>query len=324
MLRSAVAEEDEIDTVGGTTDTTDTPPTIIPPPLGFSQFSWPYEDWSVGDEPSLFTFTKELPGWFPGIYGGLPVDMPSPPLSPIIPDSSDDSVREELITPSEVIVIGPSARDVLPVPTDAEIQADSPLPTAEGLLADLLWALVAPRPQGISGHGDQCSSDRVPRWQLAREGPFLVERSNAALSSFGAGCAFRNTSYRASDYVSPSGEFGIPLNHPRFLEWIGVPELASLLEMGLEGGLMPYHEIRLWQWPSVAVGCVPDDDEFRHSGPLSLQGTASKMLERSLGASDFPSTDVATGALGPRVRRAAVQMEAMGLWWPSLDPIHLN
>ena len=115
---------------------------------------------------------------------------------------------------------------------DAKILADSPLPTAKGLLADLLWALVAPRPQGISGHGDQRSSDRVPRWRLAREGPFLAERSTAALSSFGAGYAFRNTSYRASDYASPSGEFGIPLNHP------------------------------------VAAGCLPDDGEFRHSGPV--------------------------------------------------------
>ena len=39
---------------------------------------------------------------------------------------------------------------------------------------------------------------------------------------------------------------------------------------------------------------------------LSLQGTVSKMLEKSLGSSDFPSADVAAGALGPRVRRASV------------------
>ena len=55
---------------------------------------------------------------------------------------------------------------------------------------------------------------------------------------------------------------------------------------------------------------------------LSLQSTASKIIERSLGASD--SAEVAAGALGPRVRRASVQMEAMGLWWPSLDPIWLH
>ena len=38
--------------------------------------------------------------------------------------------------------------------------------------------------------------------------------------------------YRPSDYAMPTGEFGVPLNHPRFLEWIGVPESASLLDMG--------------------------------------------------------------------------------------------
>ena len=56
---------------------------------------------------------------------------------------------------------------------------------------------------------------------------------------------------------------------------------------------------------------------------LSLQSTASKMLQVGLGSSEFPSADVAVGALGPRVRRASVQMEAMGLWRPSLDPIIL-
>ena len=55
---------------------------------------------------------------------------------------------------------------------------------------------------------------------------------------------------------------------------------------------------------------------------LSLQGTASKLIERNLRASDFPTAEVSAGALGPRVRRASVQMEAMGLWRPSLDPIY--
>ena len=56
---------------------------------------------------------------------------------------------------------------------------------------------------------------------------------------------------------------------------------------------------------------------------LSLQGTASKMLQLGLSSIDFPSADVAAGALGPRVRRAWVQMEAMGLRRPSLNPIIL-
>ena len=189
----------------------------------------------MGDGQSLFTFTKDLPGWFPDSSGGLLVVVPSLPLSQVVSDSSDDSVtaimgssREESITPLEVVMIVPPVGDVRPVSMDAELLEDSPLPTAEGLLADLLWAPVAPRPSGISECGDPCSLDQVPRWRLAREGPFL-----AALSLFGAGCAFRNTSYRASNYASPSGDFGIPLHHLRFLEWIGVLQSASLLEMGI-------------------------------------------------------------------------------------------
>ena len=54
---------------------------------------------------------------------------------------------------------------------------------------------------------------------------------------------------------------------------------------------------------------------------LCLQGTATKNLELSLGAPDFPSAAVAAEALVLRVHWAAVHMEAIGLWRPSLDPV---
>ena len=63
----------------------------------------------------------------------------------------------------------------------------------------------------------------LPRWQLALEGPFLEERSPESIRLLGPGCAFRNTTYRASDYAAPVGDYGFPLHHPRFVEWIGVP-----------------------------------------------------------------------------------------------------
>ena len=50
-------------------------------------------------------------------------------------------------------------------------------------------------------------------------------------AALGMAVFFRNTTYRPSDYAKPTGEFGVPMHHPRFLEWIGVPESASLLEM---------------------------------------------------------------------------------------------
>ena len=51
---------------------------------------------------------------------------------------------------------------------------------------------------------------------------------------------------------------------------------------------------------------------------LSLQGTASKILELGLDSRGFPSVEVAVGALACC---ASIQMEAMGLWRPSLDPV---
>ena len=99
---------------------------------------------------------------------------------------------------------------------------------------------------------------KVPRWWLAREGPFLAERSTATLRSVGAGCAFR-----VSDYASPTGEFGIPLDHPRFLEWIGVPESASLLDMS------PGRWMNALSWDKAMATAVRlQRDEFGHSGSI--------------------------------------------------------
>ena len=57
---------------------------------------------------------------------------------------------------------------------------------------------------------------------------------------------------------------------------------------------------------------------------LSLHGAASKIQQRTIGGSPYPMAVVAAGAQGPRARRASVQMEAMGLWRPSLNPVQLG
>ena len=45
-------------------------------------------------------------------------------------------------------------------------------------------------------------------------------------------------------------------------------------------------------------------------------------LDICLGPSEYPASEVETGTLGPRVYRAAKQMASMGLWLPSMDPLH--
>ena len=146
-------------------------------------------------------------------------------------------------------------------------------------------------------------------------------------SSVHSGCAFRNTSYRSSDYDAPSGEFGLPVHHPRFLEWIGVPHSACLLEIG--AGRWVNHLSRDQAVAAAVnlqrdVGLMQTNLDVLDQYSLALQGTASKLIELCLGAWIFPAEEVAAGALGPRARRASVQMEAMGLWRLSLDPLRLH
>ena len=221
------------------------------------QFSWPREKWSVGGETSLFDFAAGLPGWFPWSYGEQPVDPPSLPVSPILQSGLDDSVitnvgssRKESNTPSDTVVVTQPVGDTLLVETDSKAILESPPPDV-GTFSKLPLGPVTDGSHGMTKRESRRSLSRVPRWRLAREGPFLVERSSSSLRSAGAGCAFRNTTYRASDYASPSGEFGIPLNHPRFLEWVG-RQVCWRWDLG--GGSTRCREIRLWMQPHSYIG----------------------------------------------------------------------
>ena len=108
--------------------------------------------------------------------------------------------------------------------------------------------------------------------------------------------------------------------------WSGLASRSRLVcwRWDLGGGYTRCRGIRLWMWIYSCIGML-GGHEFGCSGPVCplAAGHGVEMLELGLASSDFPSADVAAGALGPRVRRASVQMEAVGLWRPSLDPIML-
>ena len=124
-----------------------------------------------------------------------------------IPYATDVPVVGALCPPSQ-----DSSSEVIP----AVGYACLPLPSVDNsVMPELVWMPVLPQPTGPA-------ADRkvpVPRWRLAREGPFLEERSTESIRSLGPGCAFRNTTYRVSDYAEPAGDYGLLLNPPRFVEW---------------------------------------------------------------------------------------------------------
>ena len=145
------------------------------------------------------------------------------------------SSREESNITSEAVVVAPTVVDDFPaeiVFSGSDIVLDSLSPVGVGPFSEPAVDAVTDLPKRLTARGGRRPPGFVPRWRLAREGPFLTERSSSSIRCLGAGCPFRKTTYRASDYASPSGEFGIPMHHPRFLEWIGVQEPAGLLEMG--------------------------------------------------------------------------------------------
>ena len=167
----------------------------------------------------------------------------------------------------------------------------------------------------------------VPRWRLAREGLFLAERSLESIRSLCLGCAFRITTYRVSEYAEPVADYGLPLHHPRFVEWIGVPQSARLIELS---GRQWVSKLSRDQAITAAVhlqrdvGLMQTNVDVLDQYALSLQKATSRIIDNCLGPCMYPAAEVATGILGPRVRRAAIQMEGMGLWCPSLDPLRLH
>ena len=64
---------------------------------------------------------------------------------------------------------------------------------------------------------------------LGREGPFVAANPHPQIGDDMGGCAYRFRTYRESVFADYDGQFGLPLHHPRFLEWVGAPESARLL-----------------------------------------------------------------------------------------------
>ena len=123
-----------------------------------------------------------------------------------------------------------------------------------------------------------------------------------------------------SDYAEPVGDYGLLLNHPRFDEWIGVPQSAGLIELS---GRQWVGKLSRDQAVTAAVHLQTNVDVLDQYA-LSLQKAASRIIEHCLGPCVYPAVEIETGALGPRVHRAAIQMEGMGLWRPYLDPLRLH
>ena len=215
------------------------------PPPGFRPFRWPQADWDDIGDATLDPGLEFVASWSARIMEERSSPPPLIPLSPITAEDSQDSIMvqkgspiSELYTPAGLDRIRSVNRRRPRRPMKMSTKCEKPAPAEDFLFRDILCDPAMITNQSLSESTGNKDRGRVPRWCLTREGPFTNERSQASLRVLGKGCAFRHTTYSVEDHAPPEGGLGVPFNHPRFLEWIGAPESAWLLEMrsGYDGG----------------------------------------------------------------------------------------
>ena len=137
-----------------------------------------------------------------------------------------------------VIVVSDLYNNSIPSGESGERQSSSSSVASDNLDGDvgLLMLLLSPPPVGsmtraymssdFSLYSAVNSPTGLPRaesvtpvtpWRLAQEVPFLSKLPRSDVGAFGPGCAFCNTTHKSSDFAQPSGKYGLPLHHPRFL-----------------------------------------------------------------------------------------------------------
>ena len=160
---------------------------------------------------------------------------------------------------------------------------------------------------------------------IAREGPFdpdttpMDTEDSPLINDSMPGCPFRMTSYTGPAMVDADTRYGLQLHHPRFLEFIGAPESARLLNQSPS-----FWVDRLGQESAMAAAVnLQRDAGFMMTNlhilgqfVMSLHRMSAEMLSIGVDHVVFPVDEVYRLSVMPRAQRAAKYMSAMGLWRP--------
>ena len=137
------------------------------------------------------------------------------------------------------------------------------------------------------------------------------------------GCPYRFSESGDFPFTDGNPAYGLQLHHPRFLELVGAPESARLLDcspmflvdkLGREQAMAAAINL---QWDT---GVMLSNLQILSQFTMAMNRMSFSMMALGLGQSLFPRVEVDDLAPAPRAARAASYMTAMGLWHAQTGP----
>ena len=271
-------------------------------------------------EGSIFDVSPDLPGFNMRPAGGglQPAEITLPPPSTNV-NFNDPFFGAPIAFAQCHKTPGMDTLMTLPIyniPKDGNIGSDqSAVPTvfASGVSPDSIpWS----------------TAEEIIR-DIVREGPFdagatPMDTEDSLLIITGMpGCPYRITSYTGTALVDADATYGLQLHHPRFLEFIGAPESARLLNHSPS-----FWVNRLGQECAMAAavnlqrdaGLMMSNRQILAQFVTSLHRMSSEMMSIGVDHVVFPVEEVEKLSIISRAQRAAKYMTVMGLWCPPSGP----
>ena len=268
-------------------------------------------------EGSLFDVSPDIPGFHMRPAGGVVQQADTtPPPPPNYVGFNNPFFGAPIAFAQCQSTSGMDTTTTLPVysiPKDSSIGIDqSAVPTvyASGVSPDAIpWS----------------TAEDIIR-DIVREGPFDVNTTpmdtedSPLINTSMPGCPYR---YTGTATVDADTRYGLQLHHPRFLEFIGAPESARLLNQSPS-----FWVDRLGQESAMAAAVnLQRDAGFMMSNlqilgqfVTSLHRMSAEMLSIGVDHVVYPVEEVDRLSVMPRAQRAAKYMTAMGLWRPPSGP----
>ena len=169
----------------------------------------------------------------------------------------------------------------------------------------------------------QTGTSTLPATGTSTAAPSLDLGAGRSLESGLPGCPYRFSGSGGLPFSDGNLAYGLQLHHSQFLEFVGAPESARLLDcsptfwvdqLGKDKVLAA--AITLQRDAGVMLSNLQILSQFA----TALHRMSFSMMALGIGQSLFPRTEVGDLSPAPRAARAASYMSAMGLWHPQTVP----